>query len=366
MARGRGGEEHFGPRSHGNGKGALAHLEYSLYCGLRDLFFKTARDASFPLAHTLHFADAHSILLLRLLPQTIAFLLPSIQRLIDADATVFRPGRDIGAVILAPTRELALQICQQASALVAYQHAWTVQAVYGGCSIQRDRAVLKQRAPAILVATPGRLLDLLREPTRVQGNRLLADVVRESQIVVLDEADRLLQAFPSEMNKILSFLPRVEKRQTMLFSATIPGKLKLLLSRPGSNILPADYVSVDCVQDDDVATQTNVRVEQSYVQLGDMKRYMAGLLAIVEEEAANDAEHCKLVIFFPTAKLVKFVAVALSALKVPVLSIHSRMGQGARVRASSQFREATRSILLTSDVSARGVDYPDVSLVVQV
>jgi ATP-dependent RNA helicase MSS116, mitochondrial len=269
-------------------------------------------------------------------------------------------------LVIAPTRELAVQIAEQATALVTYQHGWTVQAVYGGCSIQRDRAVLNQRVPAILVATPGRLLDLLKGKTRVKGNVLFADCLGETNVVVLDEADRLLQAFPTEITTILSYLPRVEKRQTMLFSATIPVKLKGLLSREGNSFLPTDYVRLDCVRDDDVSTQTNVRVEQSYVQLSDMKTYLTSLLSIVDEAMKEDAEQFKIVIFFPTAKLVKFVAKALGTMKLPVLSIHSRMGQGARNRASSQFRQTKPSILLTSDVSARGVDYPDVSLVVQV
>jgi ATP-dependent RNA helicase MSS116 len=267
-------------------------------------------------------------------------------------------------LVIAPTRELAMQIAEQATAMVTYQHAWTVQAVYGGCSIQRDRSMLHQKVPTILVATPGRLLDLLREKTRVNGKRLFADCLGETRIVVLDEADRLLQAFPSEMSKILSYLPRVEKRQTLLFSATIPAKLKGLLSREGNNILPTDYVRVDCISDDDVSTQTNVRVDQSYVQLRDFKFYLTGLLSIIDE--AMKENQFKIVIFFPTAKLVKYVAEALIIMNLPVLSIHSRMGQGARNRASSLFRQAKQSILLTSDVSARGVDYPDVSLVVQV
>lgn len=278
--------------------------------------------------------------------------------------TDYRQGRNVGFLVIAPTRELAMQIAEQATALITYQHSWTVQVVYGGCSVQRDRAILNQRIPTILVATPGRLLDLLSEKTRVKGNRLFSDCLGETKMVVLDEADRLLHAFPSEMNKILAYLPRAEKRQTLLFSATISTKLKGLLLREGNNILSRDYVSLDCVSGGDVSTQTNVRVDQSYVQLRDMKFYLTGLLSIIDEAMKDN--HLKVIIFFPTAKLVKFMAEALSTMNLPVLSIHSRMGQGARNRASSLFRQAKRSILLTSDVSARGLDYPDVSLVVQV
>jgi ATP-dependent RNA helicase MSS116, mitochondrial len=293
------------------------------------------------------------------------------QRLLDTDVKLFRPGRNIGIVVIAPTRELVIQICQQATILATYHRAWTVQAFYGGGSIQRDRAILYHRPiPTILVATPGRLYDLLRESSRVQGNRNFADVIGESRIVVLDEADRLLQGFAIEMNKLFTYFPRVDKRQTMLFSATFSKHLKenLLSGASGGNVLPADFVTVDVSNDGDAKTQASTRVEESFVQLDDMKLYVPGLLSIVQKVMTDESNpKCKVIIFLPTAKIVKFFSEALTFLSVPVLSIHSRMSQGSRNRASTQFQQSTnRCVLLSSDVSARGVDYPDVSLVVQV
>lgn len=314
--------------------------------------------------------------------KTVSFLLPAIQRLVQAtDATFHRPGRTVGVLVLAPTRELAIQIADQARALLTFQQpaeAWGVECIYGGTKIGRDRAMLgRQRAiPAIIVATPGRLLDLLEQKTRCGiGKRLLADILGETPMVVLDEADRLLEAFPRETRKILSFLPR--RRQTMLFSATFPKRL--LRGDDDGQVLPANHTVVDCIDGDakdkkSGADKRNSRVEESYVQLSDTNHYLTGLVSIVREavDVSGEPEYPKLLIFFPTAKLVKFVAEMLRTCKVvdtssiSVLQIHSRMSQAARNRASTQFRQKKRAILLSSDVSARGIDYPDISLVVQV
>lgn len=301
------------------------------------------------------------------------------------DHKIFRPGRTVGIIIIAPTRELVIQLSQEATKLLTYHHGYTVQPLYGGISIQRDRAILFHRPiPTVLVSTPGRLYDLLRDASsfRVHGNRNLVDVVNECPIVIFDEADRLMEGFMTEINTISSYLPRIEKRQTMLFSATISSKLKQVLSTGHPKILPLDYVTVDCVNENDVTTQTNQRVTQTYVQLSDMQSYVSGFLYIVESLMKNsnsrsNTKKSKVIIFLPTAKLVKFFTEVLnyissislsSTQSYDVYSIHSRMSQGSRNRASTQFRASNSNncILLSSDVSARGVDYPDVTFVVQV
>lgn len=277
-----------------------------------------------------------------------------------------------------------IQLAQEAGKLLTFHHRYTVQPLYGGMSIQRDRAILFHRPiPTILISTPGRLYDLLREASsfRVHGNRNFVDVVNECPIVIFDEADRLMEGFMTEINTISSYLPRIEKRQTMLFSATISSKLKQVLHMGHPKMLPLDYMTVDCVNDNDVTSQTNQRVTQTFVQLTDMKLYVSGFLSIIDTLMKHNisdpsTKKKKVIIFLPTAKLVKFFTEILkymsSLSSVPlaydVYSIHSRMRQGSRNRASTQFRAATSShcILLSSDVSARGVDYPDVTLVVQV
>jgi ATP-dependent RNA helicase MSS116 len=165
-------------------------------------------------------------------------------------------------------------------------------------------------------------------------------------------------------------------------------KLKQVLQTGHPKILPPDYATIDCINENDMTTQTNQRVTQSYVQLTDMKLYVFGLLSIVERVMkSNDKDNrsdakprkSKVIVFLPTAKLVKFFTEVFkywSSLPstqqqqqlYDIYSIHSRMSQGSRNRASTEFRTARNNhcLLLSSDVSARGVDYPDVSLVVQV
>jgi ATP-dependent RNA helicase MSS116 len=291
--------------------------------------------------------------------KTLAFLIPIAQRLVETPSVSYRSNSSIGAIIVAPTRELAIQISVTAELLFP-----SVQCIHGGTNVQKDRALFNKRMPAVLVATPGRLVDHLEQKTRIH-RRLFAHVLDEAEILVLDEADRLIQGFPLEVRKIMSSLPRKEKRQTILFSATIPKQLKALLLEDKS-ILPANHEYIDCIgaNKDDLKEQTNLRVEQSYLLLKDMKSYIPSFVAIVQDALIE--KDTKVIAFLPTTKMVDLLASILQRTDVNVCSIHSRMSRASRNRASTLFHQTKHGILLTSDVSARGVDYPDVNLVIQV
>lgn len=295
--------------------------------------------------------------------KTLAFLIPSLERLLLGDKELYIPGRTIGILVVAPTRELAQQIADQAALLLTYHSSdMTVACLYGGTKIQRDINLLSNqgRLPAVLVATPGRLLEHLSE-TKIQG-RKFCDIVDATKIVVLDEMDCLLDmGFKNDVMKIMSHLPR--KRQTLLFSATLPKSMRGVID----NLLGNNYEEINCVDEKDVASLTNARVEQSYVLLESMDDYVTSLVRIILHEIDRTKTY-KIVIFLPTTKLVAFFADYLEfGLKMPgVARLHSRMSQSARQRTSQHFRSTPLpSILLTTDVSSRGVDYPDVSLVVQ-
>jgi ATP-dependent RNA helicase MSS116 len=292
--------------------------------------------------------------------KTLAFLLPIAQRLVDSSSVSYQTNRSIGAIIVAPTRELAVQIAKTAELLIPSG----VQCIHGGTNIQKDRAMFNKRIPTVLVATPGRLVDHLEQKSRI-NRRLLAHVLADAEILVLDEADRLIQGFPFEVRKILSSLPRKEKRQTILFSATVPKQLKALLLEDKS-ILPANHEYIDCIgaSDDGSKEQNNLRVEQTYHQLKDMKSYIPSFVAIVNEALLE--KDMKVIAFLPTTKMVDLFMGVLQRIGVDVWSIHSRMSHASRNLASTLFRQTKHGILLTSDVSARGVDYPDVNLVIQV
>lgn len=302
------------------------------------------------------------------------------------DYALYRPGQSIGVIILSPTRELAIQTADQAEQLLQFQpktNRLAVACLYGGVKMQRDMRLLAggtspHRLPAILVATPGRLLDHLERNTRI-GNTKFADIVDETKIVILDETDRLWETHQKETKKILSFLARAEKRQTLLFSATFPRSIRRTLK---DTILKGqDVLEVDCIdqdQKDDVAPG-NERMQQNYVVLDSMRQYIPALLAIIRREQAT-AQDYKILVFLPTSRMVRFIFQLCTVGGVDlgrrdasnnnssndnVWEIHSRMSQSARTRASNAFRNARRGILFSTDVSARGMDYPDVTLVVQ-
>eukprot|EP00521_Asterionellopsis_glacialis_P013941 CAMPEP_0195308052 /NCGR_PEP_ID=MMETSP0707-20130614/38025_1 /TAXON_ID=33640 /ORGANISM="Asterionellopsis glacialis, Strain CCMP134" /LENGTH=798 /DNA_ID=CAMNT_0040372311 /DNA_START=94 /DNA_END=2491 /DNA_ORIENTATION=+ len=300
--------------------------------------------------------------------KTLAFLIPAVERILQS--STFIPGKAVGCVIISPTRELATQIANQAEQLTTYHSDLTVQVMFGGTKKGRDINMLSKRLPSILVATPGRLLDHLTE-TKIQGRKFGDDIMTETDIVVLDETDRLLDmGFRREIRKIFSFLTRKDKRQTLLFSATIPKELKSVMAES----MRKDFIEVDCIGKDgdgEAARHTNSRVKQSHVVLPDMDRYVSSVLEIVtqamEETTDEDGEAAyKVVVFFPTARMVQFFAELFNqGLNIPVIELHSKKSQSYRNKASDRFRKATNGILFTSDVSARGVDYPDVTRVIQ-
>jgi ATP-dependent RNA helicase MSS116 len=222
--------------------------------------------------------------------KTLAFLLPVVERLLELDLDLYKPGRDIGVIIIAPTRELAIQISEQAKILTSYINDFDVACIYGGTKMQRDMRLFSgPRMPSILVATPGRILEHL-DNTRI-NRRKFSDIAEDTKIVVLDEADRLFESFPRETRKILAFLPRAEKRQTLLFSATISNKLRHFLKAT----MRIQYTEVDCVNSR-VGPETNLRAQQVFLQLKTMEEYISKLVGIIQHEIAND-KNCKIIVF---------------------------------------------------------------------
>lgn len=291
--------------------------------------------------------------------KTLAFLVPVVERILSNPT--YLPGKAIGCLVIAPTRELAIQIGQEAEKLLLHHSDLSVQVMYGGVTIARDVNVLSKRLPSILVATPGRLIEHL-DQTRIRGKKFNDDIIATTNIVVLDEVDRLLDmGFRKEVQKILSYLPRKDKRQTMLFSATIPTSLKGVMHES----MREDYIEVDCVQNGTLAKSTNLRVSQSHVILPTMNSILPSIYSILKHATAT--KPFKVVVFFPTARMVSFFATFFNdGFQYPIIVLHSKKSQSSRNTASENFRSANSAILFTSDVSARGIDYPDVTHVIQI
>lgn len=292
--------------------------------------------------------------------KTIGFLIPTIDKLLRESTRQQQrrgPGgtRPLSAIVLSPTRELAAQIANEGKGLLRFTQ-FELGIVVGGTNRKTDVTRLS-RGLDILVATPGRLLDHLQNTDGV------AAAARGLRVLVMDEADQLLEmGFQPDIKRILKFLPPVGAKQTMLFSATVPSDVKNMCDV----CMRRDFKFINTVK----AGDTNVQVRQ---EVGVVPfRWSLHHLASVVFQAMRTQPNFKIIVFLSTARVCGYYAElfrtmrSADGLRVPVLEIHSRKSQGNRTATSKRFREGSNMVLFTSDVSARGVDYPDVTLVVQV
>lgn len=286
--------------------------------------------------------------------KTLAFLMAALET-----ATAGQQVQDMKhfegttIMVISPTRELANQIAEEAQKLVSF-YPFKVHCMVGGDSKRRQIMNLERRRCDIVVATPGRLQDMLSSVPRFK------QMCENLKVLVLDEADQLLDmGFKAELQRILRQIP--EKRQTMLFSATISREIRENL---GKFALSPNYDLIDTVGKDDV--NTNVNVKQSAL-VAPYKDQFALIRDCLETHEA--ALKGKVIVFLPTTKATMVYANVFKRLMPDrqVYEIHSKKGQDQRSRIADRFRNSRESsILFTSDVSARGVDYPGVSLVLQV
>lgn len=288
--------------------------------------------------------------------KTLAFLLPTIEHL--SRNNQLNPNC-ISALVMSPTRELAQQIEAEAQAILQCQpkngRMISVQCVVGGTNVKSDLSRMKAVTPTILVATPGRLLDLLENYGNVNA------LVGQLSHLILDECDRLLDAgFSREIQKILNFLPerRQIPRQCLLFSATISSEVKQM----SSMVLLKDHTFVSTVSDEDDGTHAHV--QQSFMLSSFQDTFPSLLKVIQAEQSARQVN--KIIVFFPTARATQLAAELFNEMRIQVSEIHSRKSQSARTKVSDAFRAATNAILFSSDVSARGLDFPGITLVVQI
>jgi ATP-dependent RNA helicase MSS116, mitochondrial len=284
--------------------------------------------------------------------KTLAFLLPGLERILR------NPIPDqVNMLVLSPTRELAEQISDQAKMLLnSHPKEMVSQVIYGGAPKREDLRRFEETVPTILVATPGRLKDHLAS-TKIHGIPFI-NYMKQLQVLVLDETDRLLDmGFRQDIEDIVSCLPR--DRQTLLFSATIPREVRSVIQYATK----PNLVTVDCMEDKDPATHTNSMTEQSHVILPP-SRFLTGPVEVLLDLVDNPKN--KVMVFFPMTSLVQLYSNLFSMqLGRRVMELHGKMEQRHRTRISQKFRNSKSGTLFTSDVSARGVDYPDVTHVLQ-
>ncbi|PKI83982.1 RNA helicase [Malassezia vespertilionis] len=269
----------------------------------------------------------------------------------------------VGVLVISPTRELAHQIATQAQHLLATHRDMHVHLLCGGESAHEQRRLWRRQSRDVVVATPGRLLDLMQDP-------MFSDAFATTQTLVLDEADMLLEmGFRSDIEEIIGYLPPPEQRNTMLFSATIDPSIEGI----ARETLHKNHRMIDCVPPGE--KNVHLRVPQFVTLVDEPADYIPHMLRLIARDQMIHRELSKVMIFAPTTKLTQFVARLLPSLAhnlpgkrdTQILELHSNKDQASRTRISSRFRNITDtpSILVTSDVSARGVDYPNVTEVIQ-
>ncbi len=268
--------------------------------------------------------------------KTAAFAIPILQLLNKQGSTQHK--KNIQSLILTPTRELAMQIKESFRAYGQYLSLKTV-VIFGGVK-QKSQVEALARGVDILVATPGRLLDLI--------NQKIIDL-SHIRFFVLDEADRMLDmGFIKDVQKIITYIPKV--RQTMLFSATMPKDIINLANAILNNPIRVAITPVETTVE--AISQTLYHVSKKnktnlLLHILDNKKYKSVLVFSRTKHNAN--------------KIAKDLRVA----RIPTLEIHGNKSQGARTEALSQFKSGNIRVLVATDIAARGLDIEGLSLVIQ-
>ncbi|KAJ1662903.1 ATP-dependent RNA helicase dbp4 [Coemansia sp. RSA 1813] len=272
--------------------------------------------------------------------KTLAFLIPVLETLYRSNWTHLD---GLGALVISPTRELAVQIFEVLRKIGRY-HSFSAGLVIGGKRVEEEKEAINKMN--ILICTPGRLLQHMDETVGFDCYGL--------QVLVLDEADRILDlGFKKTMNAIIENLPR--QRQTLLFSATQTKSVKdlarLSLSRP-------EYVGVH--EKDRYSTPTKLA---QYYMVTELPLKLDMLFSFMKTHLGT-----KMIIFLSSCKQVRFVHETFSKIKpgIPLLHLHGKQKQMKRVEIFEKFRRMTKVAMFCTDIASRGLDFPAVDWVVQV
>ncbi len=273
--------------------------------------------------------------------KTIAFGLPLVDTVLDMPK--IKGGGRIRAVVVSPTRELAMQTNEELSKLADLVGLRTV-CIYGGASKDDQRHLLKKAD--IIVATPGRLKDFLEEGTAKLDN---------AKFVVLDEADRMLdKGFEDDIKRIIGCTPKKEERQTLMFTATWPQSVQALAL---SFMVSPVRIQIGGNESGDL--QANMRIEQR-VEVVDQRAKEGRLLQLLKAHPKNE----RVLVFCLYKKEATRVENFLQQRGIKVVGIHGDLKQEQRTRSLEAFKSGQTPVLVATDVAARGLDIPEVKLVI--
>lgn len=274
--------------------------------------------------------------------KTLSFIVPVLENLYRLQHIGTDAG--IGALILSPTRELAIQIFDVLRKVGQHGHMFAAGLLIGGKSLESEREALTRMN--ILVATPGRMLQHLSQTA--------AFSVDDLKMLVLDEADRILDmGFQRDVDAIIEYLPK--ERQTLLFSATQSKKVSDLARL---SLQDPEYVSVHAED----KSATPITLQQNYI-ICPIEEKLDTLWSFIQASKKS-----KILCFFSSAKTVRFVYESFRRMEpgISLLHLHGRQKQGARLETTAKFRASKNSCMFATDVAARGLDFPAVDFVIQV
>ncbi|KAJ6788829.1 hypothetical protein PWT90_05932 [Aphanocladium album] len=272
--------------------------------------------------------------------KTLAFLVPLLEKLHRAQWTEYD---GLGALVISPTRELAVQIFEVLRKIGRY-HSFSAGLVIGGKNLKEEADRLVRMN--ILVCTPGRMLQHLDQTAGFDANNL--------QVLVLDEADRIMDmGFQSAVDALVEHLPT--ERQTLMFSATQSKKVSDLARL---SLKDPEYVSVH----EAAASATPTNLEQHYI-VTPLHEKLDTLYGFIKSALKS-----KIIVFLSSGKQVRFVYESFRHLQpgIPLLHLHGRQKQVQRLEITNRFTEAKQACLFATDVVARGIDFPAVDWVIQV
>ncbi|OJD27945.1 ATP-dependent RNA helicase DBP4 [Blastomyces percursus] len=272
--------------------------------------------------------------------KTLAFLVPLLELLYRKQWTEYD---GLGALVLSPTRELAIQIFEVLRK-IGRHHTFSAGLVIGGKSLQEEQERLGRMN--ILVCTPGRMLQHMDQTATFDTNYI--------QLLVLDEADRIMDmGFQSTVDAIIDHLPK--ERQTMLFSATQTRKVSDLARL---SLRDPEYISVH----ETATSATPAKLQQNYI-VTPLPEKLDTLWSFIRSSLKS-----KIMVFFSSGKQVRFVYESFRHMQpgISLLHLHGRQKQGARVDITKKFSAAKHACLFSTDIAARGLDFPAVDWVIQV
>ena len=271
--------------------------------------------------------------------KTLAFLIPVLENLYRKQ---WSEHDGLGALILSPTRELAIQIFEVLRKIGRY-HTFSAGLIIGGKSLKEEQERLGRMN--ILVCTPGRMLQHLDQTAMFDVFNL--------QMLVLDEADRILDmGFQKTVDAIVGHLPK--ERQTLLFSATQTKKVSDLARL---SLQDPEYVAVH----ETASSATPSTLQQHYV-VTPLSQKLDVLWSFIRSNLK-----AKTIVFLSSGKQVRFVYESFRHLQpgIPLMHLHGRQKQGGRLDITAKFSQAKHAVLFSTDITARGLDFPAVDWVIQ-